>query len=73
MFAPKSVRVAESLQSPETKGAGVLARKALWDKNLKDTEADAIILAYNAMPHAVAVCTREQYRKSGSRDALHIV
>jgi hypothetical protein len=64
MMRPKSVIAAEAAQTPEVKAAGKKAHAALNDQAMSDAEANAIILAYNAMSNAVAVCTREQFRKA---------
>lgn len=64
MRAPKSVRAAETAQTTEVKIAGEKAYAALLNADLSDSEANAIIIEYNAMPNAVKMLTREEYRKA---------
>ncbi len=60
MKAPKNIIAMEAAQTEEVKAAGKKAHEALFDKNMSDEEADKIIIAYNAMPNAVALQTRAQ-------------
>ena len=62
MMKPKTVIAAEAAQTQEVKDAGAAVNAAMHDATRSDAEVDAMVAAYNAMPHSVAKITRAQYR-----------
>ncbi len=70
MMRPKSVIKNEALHTEEEKIARDAAHSALHDKNIPDDQANEIIKKYNALPHAIEVCTREQYRGAYGKNSI---